>query len=105
MLYRLVLHPKVAKDLNKLSKSQVELVFKQFKKLELSPELGALLGNKATYHLDGCRKLYVDKKKIRIVYKIVDEEILVEVIVIGKRDDMAVYKEANERISKIKKEN
>lgn len=99
MPYKLVLHPKVAKDFKKLSKSQTELVFKQFKKLEVSPELGVLLGNKSTYHLEGCRKLYVDKKKIRIVYKIIDEEILVEVIVIGKRDDMAVYKEANERIS------
>ena len=99
MPYKLVLHPKIEKDLKKLSKAQVELVFKQFKKLEVSPELGVLLGNKATYHLEGCRKLYVDKKKIRIVYKIVDNEILVEVIVVGKRDDMAVYKEANERIS------
>ena len=99
MHYELVLHPKIAKDFKNLSKSQIELVFKQFKKLEVSPELGTLLGNKSTYHLEGCRKLYVDKKKIRIVYRIVDKEILVEVIVIGKRDDMAVYKEANERIS------
>ena len=99
MHYELVLHPKIVKDFKNLSKAQIELVFKQFKKLEVSPELGTLLGNKSTYRLEGCRKLYVDKKKIRIVYRIVDKEILVEVIVIGKRDDMAVYKEANERIS------
>ncbi len=98
MLYRLVLHPKITKDFKQLSASQTQLVFKQFKKMEVSPELGVLLGNKSNYKLEGCRKLYVDKKKIRIVYRIVDEEILVEVIVIGKRDDMAVYKEANERI-------
>jgi len=99
MHYELVLHPKIAKDFKNLSKAQIELVFKQFKKIEVSPELGTLLGNKSTYRLEGCRKLYVDKKKIRIVYRIVDKEILVEVIVIGKRDDMVVYKEANERIS------
>jgi len=99
MLYELVLHPELGKDLKKLSKTQVELVFKQFKKLKVSPELGGLLGNKSNYNLQGCRKLYVDKKKIRIVYRIINDEILVEVIVVGKRDDMAVYKDANERIS------
>ncbi|MBA1420890.1 MAG: type II toxin-antitoxin system RelE/ParE family toxin [Epsilonproteobacteria bacterium] len=99
MHYELVLHPKVKKDFKKLSKAQIELVFKQFKKLEISPELGDLLGNKSTYYLEGCRKLYVDKKKIRIVYRIVETEIIVEVIVVGKRDDMAVYKEANSRIN------
>ena len=99
MPYRLILHPKIAKDFKKLSKVQIDLVFKQFKKLEISPELGGLLGNKSNYHLEGCRKLYVDKKKIRIVYRIVNEEVLVEVIVIGKRDDMAVYAEANDRLT------
>jgi mRNA interferase RelE/StbE len=43
--------------------------------------------------------MYVDKKKIRIVYRIIDDEIVVEVIVVGKRDDMKVYAEANERFS------
>ena len=57
------------------------------------------LGNKAGYNLSGCKKLYVDKKKIRIVYRIVDNEILVEVIVVGKREDMEVYDKAYKRIN------
>ena len=42
--------------------------------------------------------MYADKKLLRIVYKIIDEEIIVEVIAIGKRDNMEVYKQASDRI-------
>jgi len=98
MSYKLILHPDIQKDLNNLSKAQITLVFKQFKKLQNSPQLGKLLGNKAGYDLSGCRKMYVDKKKIRIVYRIIDDEIVVEVIVVGKREDMKVYAEATERM-------
>jgi mRNA interferase RelE/StbE len=75
------------------------LVLKQFQKLKTSPALGKSLGNKAGYNLSGCKKIYVDKKKIRIVYRIIDNEIIVEVIVVGKREDMKVYAKASERLS------
>jgi len=98
MNYEVVLHPQVLeKDFRMLSKSQIVLVHKQFKKLQTSPELGALLGNKSSYNLSGCRKMYVDKKKIRIVYTILKEMIMVEVVAVGKRDDMEVYQKVSER--------
>ncbi len=98
MSYKLLFKEGIDQDLSKLSHAQKLLVFKQFKKIEKSPELGQLLGNKAGYDLSGCRKLYVDKKKIRIVYQIINNEIIVEVIAVGKRDDMDVYLKASERI-------
>jgi len=98
MNYEIILHPEVLKrDFRELSKTQLMLVYKQFKKLQTSPELGQLLGNKNGYNLTGCRKMYVDKKKVRIVYSILEEIITVEVIAVGKRDDMAVYEKAGER--------
>jgi len=97
MRYKLSVKKEVKKDLSKLSITQKMLVYKQFKKLQTSPELGKLLGNKSGYDLSGYRKMYVDKKKVRIVYTILEEMITVEVIAIGKRDDMAVYKKANDR--------
>ena len=101
MTYKLYVKKEVEeKDLPALSHSQRMLVYKQFKKLQASPELGTLLGNKNGYNLSGCRKLYVDKKKIRIVYRIVEERIIVEVIAVGKREDMTVYALASERIEK-----
>jgi len=48
--------------------------------------------------LSGCRKLYVDKKKIRVVYRIIESEIIVEVIIVGKREDMEVYANATKRV-------
>ncbi len=98
MSYKVILHPEVLKkDFRTLSKTQMTLVYKQFKKLQTSPELGTLLGNKSGYDLSGCRKMYVDKKKVRIVYTILEEIITVEVIAVGKRDDMAVYAKAGKR--------
>ena len=42
--------------------------------------------------------MYADKKKIRIVYTILEDEIIIEVIAIGKRDELEVYKNASQRI-------
>ncbi len=97
MKYKIVLKKEVEDDINKLTTTQKILVFKQFKKLENLPQLGAKLGNKAGLDLSGFRKLYVDKKKIRIVYRILEDKILVEVVAVGKREDMKVYKNAFKR--------
>ena len=98
MNYKIVLKEEADDDLCNLSHNQKILIFKQFKKLAVSPQLGILLGKKSGYDLTGYRKMYADKKQLRIIYKIADEEIIVEVIAIGKRDDMEVYKQASERI-------
>jgi len=99
MIYKLTLKEEVKKDLSKLSSYQKMLVLKQFKKLQTSPELGKPLGNKNGYNLSGYRKIYVDKKRVRIVYTIIEDIITVEVVAIGKRDDMEVYAKASSRIS------
>ena len=98
MQYEIVLKIEADEELGKLSNRERVLVFKQFKKIASSPELGKLLGNKAGYDLSGCRKMYADKKRIRIVYIILNEQIVIEVIAIGKRDEMEVYKNASERL-------
>jgi len=98
MNYNVVLKIEADDDLLSLSYTQKIMIFKQFKKLETSPELGIPLGKKAGYDLSGYRKMYANKKQFRIVYKIVEDKIIIEVIAIGKRDDMEVYKKASQRI-------
>ncbi len=98
MTYDIVLKVEADEELSNLSNRERILVFKQFKKISSSPELGKLLGNKAGYDLSGCRKMYADKKRIRIVYTVLDDQIVIEVIAIGKRDEMEVYKNASERL-------
>lgn len=97
-MYELKLHPKVEDDLKELDNALQIQVFKKLKQIQNSPELGLPLGNKNNMNLSGFKKVYVAKKRVRIVYEIQDDELLIYTIAIGKRDDMEVYKKANERL-------
>ncbi len=97
-MYTIEFFPEVEDDLRALDHRVRLLVFKQLQKLAQSPQLGDLLGNKSGMDLSGCRKMYVDHKRVRIVYRILEEVIIVEVIAIAARDEMAVYREAAQRI-------
>jgi len=96
--YSIVLTAAAAEDFRQLDGSLKEPVAKQLRKLETAPRLGEHLGNRAGLDLTGYHKLYAAKKSIRIVYRIVDQEILVEVVAIGKREDLAVYQKALKRL-------
>jgi mRNA interferase RelE/StbE len=96
--YNVVLTAAAAEDFRRLDGSLKEPVAKQLRKLETSPRLGEHLGNKAGLDLTGYYKLYVAKKAVRIVYRIIEQNILVEVVAIGKREDLAVYREALGRL-------
>jgi len=95
--YTVLFHPEAAKELRKLDGSVVKLVLKQIKKLELYPLAGDLLGNKHGYDLSNYRKLYVNNKKIRVIYTVIENQILVKIIAIGNREAMEVYSDANNR--------
>jgi mRNA interferase RelE/StbE len=77
-------------------------VLKQLVKLELDPKYGNPLGNKAGINLEGYFKLYADKKRIRIIYK--EMENIIRVIAIDKREDLEVYQIALKRILSMKPE-
>jgi mRNA interferase RelE/StbE len=97
MPYEIVLKQEADDDLEELSGREKLLVFKQLKKLSDSPELGQPLGNRAGLDLSGFRKMYADQKRIRIVYRIIEMQIIVEIIAIGKRNELEVYKKAAKR--------
>lgn len=97
-MYQLKLHPKIEDDLKELDSSLQIKVFKKLKQIQNSPELGLPLGNKNNMNLSGFRKVYVDKKRVRIVYEVQNEELLIYTIAIEKRDDKEVYKKAKERL-------
>ena len=69
-----------------------------FDRQEEMDALGEELGNKNGYDLSGYRKMYACKKHIRIVYSVFENILLVNIIAIGKREDMEVYETASERI-------
>ncbi|MCE7966777.1 addiction module toxin RelE [Nitrospirales bacterium NOB] len=88
-----------ADDFRRLGGSLKEPVATQLRKLETAPRLGEHLDNRAGLDLTGYYKLYAAKKSIRIVYRIIDQQILVEVVAIGRREDLAVSQEALKRLT------
>jgi len=97
-MYAYKFHPEAEKELGKLNRSVQLLFAKTLKKILKSPELGLDLGNKNNLNLSGLKKMYFDHKRYRIVYQILEEEIVIHLIAIGKRDKMEVYEKASERI-------
>jgi mRNA interferase RelE/StbE len=98
--YKVLLVEDAAEDFRRLDGSVKKLVAKQLKKLETSPHLGEPLGNLRGLDLTGYYKMYAAHKSIRIVYHIIEQEVVVEVIGIGKRADFEVYVEAAKRVLK-----
>lgn len=96
-MYEIKYHPLIEADLKQLNNAIRIEVFKKLKKIQKSPELGQPLGNKNNMNLSGLLKVYVAKKQVRIVYEIMDNVLVVRVIAIGKRENMQVYKQAEQR--------
>ena len=83
-------------DFDRLDGSVKKQVLKQLVKLEQNPAYGDPLGNKAGINLEGYFKLYTDRKRIRIVYEVIDH--VIRVIAIDKREDLEAYRIALKRI-------
>ena len=93
--------PEAEKDYKSLDGSIKKLVNEKIDKLKDDAYIGEELGNKNNIDLTGYYKLYTAKKKYRIVYRIVKDEIeIIEIWGIGKRDKMEVYKDVGKRIKK-----
>jgi len=98
--YKVFLTEDAAADFKGLDGSVKKLVAKQLKKLEESPHLGQPLGNMVGFDLSGYYKMYAARKSIRIVYHIIEDEVIVEIVGIGRRADLEVYAEVARRLLK-----
>jgi mRNA interferase RelE/StbE len=96
--YSVILTAEAADDFRHLDGSLRISVAKQLRKLETAPLLGEHLGNRAGLNLTGYYKLYAAQKSIRIVYRIIEQKVVVEVVAMGKREDMSVYKTSLKRV-------
>jgi mRNA interferase RelE/StbE len=91
--YKVEFHPTAAKNFNRLDGSIRKEVIKKIDALSENPFLGKPLGNKMGQDLTGFLKVYVAKKKIRIVYRLLKDYLeVIEIIGIGKREKEEVYK-------------
>jgi len=101
-IWKIELIPEARKDFDRLDGSVKRLVLKQLIKLEQNPKYGSPLGNKAGINLEGYFKLYADKKRIRIIYKVMANTIIIIAIDKSKKEDMEVYRIALKRILSMK---
>ncbi len=99
MIYKIKYHPQVCNDLRSLDKNICNKVLKKIGQLSEKPYMGHLLGNKAGLDLTGYRKLYADKQRIRVVYRVDEERLTVMILAVGKRDDLYIYKLARQRLT------
>ncbi len=102
-MYDFKFYEEAEKDLSKLNKSVQNLFVKKLAQIIRNPEVGKDLGHKNNLNLAGLKKVYFDNKRYRIVYEIKEQEIIIHIIAIGKRDNMKVYKEASQRYDKYSK--
>jgi len=89
-------------DFKRLDGREKALVAKRLMNLEHNPQIGNPLGNKMGMDLTGYFKLYLEGRRLRIVYSI--EEEIIKVIAIGKREGMEVYKLVRQRIQELRKD-
>lgn len=103
MIYPIEFIIEASEDYKNLDGSIRKKVDKKLDDLSNNPFLGEHLGNKFNIDLTGFYKIYVDNKKIRIVYRLIDEEIeIIEIWGIGKRDKEEIYRLIGKRIDKRK---
>lgn len=103
MSFQIEFIPEAAQDYDNLDGSIRKKVNKKLDELSKNPFLGEMLGNKFNINLSGFYKLYVDNKKVRIVYRLIGTEIeIIEIWGIGKRDKEEIYKLLGDRLKKRK---
>ena len=106
MSWQLQYLAETTEDFDSLDGSQKILVRKAIKKTGENPlpkaegGYGAPLGNKGSRDLTNFLKIKIRKAGIRIVYKLIQTETVMLVVVIGLREDEDVYEVALKRAEK-----
>jgi len=104
MPYKVEFHPDAEKDFESLDGAVRKEAAKKIDSLAKNPFLGKPLGNKLGIDLTGFYKIYVAKKKYRIVYRLIGEHVeVIEVVGIGRRDKEEIYKLIAKRFKKLLK--
>lgn len=98
--------PEAKKDYDRLAGNQQLLVAKALEKVRQNPvsiyegDYGKPLGNKGGTNLTGLFKVKLKSAGLRIVYKLIQTETEMLIIVIGARADDEVYQIAQKRSGK-----
>lgn len=96
MTYSIKVHDDFKADLAKLSQSVQDQLYKKLKKVQENPHLPK---NQLGGGLSSCYKIKLLKAGVRLVYQVIDNEVVILLVTVGKRSNNEVYKEALARVS------
>ncbi|MCD8157769.1 MAG: type II toxin-antitoxin system RelE/ParE family toxin [Clostridiales bacterium] len=103
MIWEIEFLPEADRDMDELDGSVKKQVFNGIKKVSKNPlprnegGYGKPLGNKGSMNLTNLLKIKFKNIGIRVVYKIIQEDTIMKIIVVSARTDEKVYKEAVKR--------
>ncbi|OTA14510.1 RelE-like toxin protein [Xenorhabdus beddingii] len=97
MKFNIEFDERALKEWQKLDKGIREQFKKKLKKLQDNPyiESARLHGD-----LSGCFKIKLRSSGFRLIYQVIDEEIVIWIVAVGKREESKAYKTASERITR-----
>ena len=95
MTYSIKVHDDFKTDLEKLSKPIKDQLYKKLKKIQINPHIPK---NRLKGELSSCYKIKLLKAGVRLVYQVVDDELFILLVTVGKRADSEVYEEAKQRV-------
>lgn len=85
-------------DLKAMDSSLQKLAWRQIRKIANAPELGKPLGKRMGYDLTGFRTIRFYRQVYRVVYEVLENEGVVKIWGIGKREREEVYRAVARRI-------
>lgn len=97
MIFNIEFDERALKEWQKLDKTIQEQFKKKLKQLQNNPHIKAL---RLSGDLSNCYKIKLQTSGFRLIYQVINEEIVILVIAIGKREDKKVYGTANTRLNK-----
>ncbi|MBN6360750.1 type II toxin-antitoxin system RelE/ParE family toxin [Providencia huaxiensis] len=95
MIFDIAFDERALREWKKLDCSIREQFKKKLKKLQLNPYIESL---RLHGELSNCYKIKLRASGFRLVYQVVDDEIVIFVVAVGKREDKKVYNSAIERL-------
>nr|WP_298890078.1 type II toxin-antitoxin system RelE/ParE family toxin [uncultured Acinetobacter sp.] len=95
MTYKLLRHKDFAKEWDNLPVAIRDQLKKKLAKVIEQPHIPK---NLLRGDLASCYKIKLLKAGVRLVYQVIDDEVVILLITVGKRADSAAYDEAKKRI-------
>lgn len=95
MMYRLEFHPKAVLEFMALDKATRTQLERKLQQRLVQPKIPSA---QLSGDLASCYKIKLRQQGVRLIYRVIDDQLLVLVLAIGKREDGQAYQDAAKRV-------